>query len=91
VGEVVPSLPLRRAWSAAGAPSTSEDKLTEEIRRLGGEPDVDGDGKVVYRFPDLARETRALAAARRTAPAEEKSPGEVIFSSLDEPADRDES
>jgi len=83
VGETVPSVPLRRAWVAAGAPPLDEAQLTAEVRRLGGEPDVDEGGQVVYRFPDLARETRALAAARRAAPAAERSPGEVIFSSLD--------
>jgi uncharacterized membrane protein len=83
VGETVPSVPLRRAWVAAGAPPLDEAQLTAEVRRLGGEPDVDEGGQVVYRFPDLARETRALAAARRSAPADERSPGEVIFSSLD--------
>jgi hypothetical protein len=83
VGEVVPALPLQRAWVAAGAPAIAEAEMTAEVRRLGGEPDVDEGGQVVYRFPDLARETRALASARRAAPATERSPGEVIFSSLD--------
>jgi hypothetical protein len=91
VGEVVPSVPLHRAWVAAGAPALAEPQMTAEVRRLGGEPDVDEGGQVVYRFPDLARETRALTAARRAAPARERSPGEVIFSSNDDAPARDES
>jgi hypothetical protein len=92
VGEVVPALPLRRAWLAAGGPVQLDEKaLTEEVRRLGGEPDVDDEGKVVYRFSDLARETRALGAARRAAPSQERFAGEVIFSSLDDGDEREKS
>jgi hypothetical protein len=83
VGETVPAVPLQRAWTAAGAPALTEQQLTSEVRRLGGEPDVDEGGQIVYRFPDLARETRALTAARRAAPSEERSPGQVLFSSGD--------
>jgi hypothetical protein len=83
--ELVAAADLRRAWADAGAPQPSEAELTEEVRRLGGEPDVTDDGQLVYKFPDLAREARALAAERRAARPEERSAGEVIFSSLPAP------
>jgi hypothetical protein len=87
--EVVPAGELRKAWRLAGGPELNERALTEEVRRLGGEPDVDeATGGVIYRFPDLSREAQALAAERKAAPASERQVGQVLFSSL---GSRDES
>jgi hypothetical protein len=84
--EVVPAGELRKAWRLAGGPELSEKALTEEVRRLGGEPDVDeATGAVVYRFADLAREGRALTAERKAAPDSERRVGQVLFSSLPTP------
>jgi hypothetical protein len=81
--EVVPAGELRKAWRLAGGPELSEQALTEEVRRVGGEPDVDeASGALIYRFADLAREGRALAAERKAAPESERRVGQVLFSSL---------
>jgi hypothetical protein len=84
--EVVPAGDLRKAWTTAGGPELTEAALTDEVRRLGGEPDVDETtGTLVYRFEDLAREAKALSAERKAAPAAERLVGEVLFSSLGSP------
>jgi hypothetical protein len=83
--EVVEAGELRKAWLAAGGPAVGEAELTAEVRKLGGEPDVNEAGKLIYRFEDLSREARALAAERKAAPLAERSPGEVVFSSLAAP------
>jgi hypothetical protein len=83
--ETVPAGDLRRAWRLAGGPDLTEADLTKEVRRLGGEPDVADSGTLVYRFPDLHREARALAAERKSAPASERRVGQVVFSSLTTP------
>jgi hypothetical protein len=80
--EVLDATELRRAWMSSGAPLPTEKELTEEVRRLGGEPDVDDSGKLVYRFPDLTREAKALAADRKSASPAERSVGQILFSSL---------
>jgi hypothetical protein len=85
--EVVGSEALRQAWLAAGGGEVSEAELTEEVRRLGGEPDVDDAGKLIYRFADLHRESQALKVERLSASPTERSPGQVLFSSLDPPDD----
>jgi hypothetical protein len=85
--ELRPATELRQAWLTAGGGQLSDAHLTTEVRRLGGEPDVTDDGQLVFRFADLARESKALTTQRRSASPTERSPGEVIFSSLpdDEP------
>jgi hypothetical protein len=80
--EVVEATDLRRAWMSAGAPMPKESELTEEVRRMGGEPDVREDGTLIYRFADLHRESQSLVAGRKAAPASERSVGQVLFSSL---------
>jgi hypothetical protein len=51
------------------------------VRALGGDVDLDAQGKLVYRFTTEARERRALDALRAAAPLVEASPGAVVFSS----------
>jgi hypothetical protein len=56
---------LSHAWiEATGRPITPR-ALAEEMHALGGEPDVDGEARLLFRFPDLDHEARALAAERR--------------------------
>jgi hypothetical protein len=82
-GGVLDGSRARRAWEAGAGTGVSGKQLTEEIRTLGGEPDVDEDGKSIFRFADLARERQSLAQDRRDAPAEEQRAGAVLFSSLE--------
>jgi hypothetical protein len=76
-----------RAWLAATgpdgghSPEEATPRIEAAVRALGGDIDLDADGKIVYRFATEARERRALAAARAAAPAEEARPGPVVFSS----------
>jgi hypothetical protein len=83
--EVVEASDLRKAWMSTGAPLPTDSALTEEVRRLGGEPDVNDDGKLIFRFADLHRESLALATDRKGASAGERSVGQVLFSSLGTP------
>ena len=78
--QVVEAGEVRRAWLSSGGPPVGEAELTEEVRMVGGEPDVE-DGKLVYRFEDLHRESRALSTQRQSASPAERSVGEVLFSS----------
>jgi hypothetical protein len=76
-----------RAWLGAAGPDggrSAEDatpRIEAAVRALGGDIDLDADGKIVYRFATEARERRALAAARAAASAEEARPGPIVFSS----------
>lgn len=73
---------LAQAWQqAAGLPPSSERQLTDELLRLGGDLKEDDQGVLHWRFPDLAREGRALVEARNTAPDEERQAGSVVFDS----------
>ncbi len=71
---------LTGAWLAAGAGAIEEHDLTAEVRRIGGEPDVDDQGKVIYRFTDIAAEKKALTAARSSASPDERKVAPVAFS-----------
>jgi hypothetical protein len=56
---------LSHAWVEAAGHAIKPAALTAEMRALGGEPDVDADAHLLFRFPDLDHEARALAALRR--------------------------
>jgi hypothetical protein len=72
---------LTKAWEkAAGSPPGGKE-LTREIVALGGDAEVQDDGRVLYRFPDLEAEGQALEAEREAAADEEARVGKVIFSS----------
>jgi hypothetical protein len=72
---------LQAAWkSAAGQPVGSKE-LTREVVALGGDVEIEDDGKVRYRFPDLEAENLALKAEREAASEEEARVGKVVFSS----------
>ncbi len=80
---VMPAGALAAAWKAAAGRTIVQTDLTAEVRELGGEPDVDDAGRLIYRFDDLAREGRSLEKERRAASSEELRAGDVIFSSKD--------
>jgi hypothetical protein len=73
-------------WKGAPIDPT---KYTDDARKvlekllveLDGDVDTDANGRVLYRFPRLAEELRAVAKARDEAPA--PALGQVIFSSDD--------
>lgn len=83
MGAIVQAKELSLAWIKAGGGSVDEQTLTEEVRALGGEPDVDDAGRLVYKFEEVDREVKALQQERRIAPAAEESVGEVLFGSDD--------
>jgi hypothetical protein len=77
----------RRAWLSGAGVKDSEaltPQIEASVRSLGGEIDLDADGKVVYRFSTEARERRALEVLRAAAPRAEALPGAVVFSSGEE-------
>jgi hypothetical protein len=80
-----------RAWLAAAGPDggatleAATPRIEAAVRALGGEIDLDADGKLVYRFAVAARERAALAATRGAASAGEAAPGAIVFSSDEKP------
>jgi hypothetical protein len=84
VAELSPDV-ARRAWAAAaGGDAGKADptpRIEAAVRALGGEIDLDADGKLVYRFTTVAREHAALAAQRTRASLDEAQPGAIVFSS----------
>jgi hypothetical protein len=56
---------LSHAWIEAAGHPIAPAALTDEMQALGGEADLDGDARLLFRFPDLDYEARALAAERR--------------------------
>lgn len=77
----------RRAWlTGAGVEAGKVDptpRIEAAVRSMGGEVDLDAEGKLVYRFATEARERGALAALRARASLAEAQPGAVVFSSDD--------
>ncbi|MFO0756997.1 MAG: hypothetical protein U0359_10915 [Byssovorax sp.] len=72
---------LSKAWTdAAGSPPPPKE-LTRQVVALGGDVEIEDDGQVRYRFPDLEAENRALKAEREAASEEEAAVGKVVFSS----------
>jgi hypothetical protein len=56
---------LSHVWIEAAGRPIAPRALAEELHAFGGEPDVDGEARLLFRFPDLDHEARALAAERR--------------------------
>jgi hypothetical protein len=71
------------AWTAAAGRAPDERELTEAVRSLGGELELDPDGKLVYEFDVVARERAAIQSERTRASSDEASPGAVVFSSAE--------
>jgi hypothetical protein len=86
VAELSPEV-ARRTWATAvGGDAGKADptpRIEAAVRALGGEVDLDAEGKVVYRFTTVAREHAALAALRTRASIAEAQPGAIVFSSTD--------
>jgi hypothetical protein len=55
---------LSHVWVESSGHPIAARALTEEMRALGGEPDVDGEARLMFRFPDLDHEARAVARHR---------------------------
>jgi hypothetical protein len=55
---------LSHVWIAGSGAAIGPQRLANELRALGGEPDVDDHSRLQFRFPDLDHEARALAALR---------------------------
>lgn len=55
---------LSHVWVEGAGHAITPRRLVEEVSALGGEPDVDEEARLVFRFPDLDHEARALAAVR---------------------------
>jgi hypothetical protein len=66
-GAPVSAHALSHVWAEAAGHAIAPHRLTAELRALGGEPDVDDQARLQYRFPDLDYEARALALVRTRA------------------------
>jgi hypothetical protein len=67
-GTAVGAHALSHAWAEAAGHAIRPQRLASELRALGGEPDVDDQARLQFRFPDLDHEARALAAFRAGQP-----------------------
>jgi hypothetical protein len=56
---------LSHAWVSAAGRAVTSRRLMDEVQALGGEPDVDAEARLHFRFPDLDHEARALNDLRR--------------------------
>ena len=72
---------LEEAYRKAAGIAPDAKELTRELVRLGGDVEIEAEGRVRYRFADLETEAAALEAEREAAADEEKKPGKVVFSS----------
>jgi hypothetical protein len=72
---------LQKAYRAAAGREPDPKELTREVVALGGDVDLEAEGGVRYRFPDLEAEATALHAEREAAAEEEAKVGKVIFTS----------
>jgi hypothetical protein len=74
---------LAGAYRQAAGREIDSKELTREIVALGGDVDLEAEGGIRYRFPELEAESRALQAEREAAAEEEARVGKVVFSSED--------
>lgn len=72
---------LTKAWSSAAGKAPDAKEITREVVALGGDVEIQEDGRVRYRFPDLEAEAAALKAEREAASEEEARVGKIVFSS----------
>jgi hypothetical protein len=63
-GAPVSAHALSHVWAACAGRAIQARQLLEEMRALGGEPDVDAEARLQFRFPDLDEESRALQSLR---------------------------
>jgi hypothetical protein len=55
---------LSHVWAECAGQAIRPRQLREEMQALGGEPDVDEEARLQFRFPDLDEESRVLALLR---------------------------
>jgi hypothetical protein len=55
---------LSHAWVIGSGRAIRQSRLFEEVVALGGEPDVDSQARIHFRFPDLDHEAQALTNLR---------------------------
>ncbi|MBI5498234.1 MAG: hypothetical protein HY904_24745 [Deltaproteobacteria bacterium] len=67
-----------RAWEQGSGFAPSEDQLTRQLLRLGGDLQIE-EGRKDWRFPELAHELAALREARSGASDDEAKLGPVVF------------
>lgn len=72
---------LARLFRKSAGRAPRRDELKDMLLRMGGETTHLDDGTQRWRFPDLARERRALLPARLAASAAEASAGAIVFDS----------
>lgn len=72
---------LENAWKSAAGTAPDAKEITREVVALGGDVEIQDDGRVRYRFPDLEAEAAALRAEREAASEEEARVGKIVFSS----------
>ena len=72
---------LENAWRSAAGKAPDAKEITREVVALGGDVEIQDDGRVRYRFPDLEAEAAALRAEREAASEEEARVGKIVFSS----------
>ena len=72
---------LKQSWVEQADAKVDDKEFTREIVRLGGELELDKEETLVYRFPAVEAEIRALNDARLKANKSEAYVGDVVFSS----------
>ena len=72
---------IKKCWEQVSGGSQVTDKiLVKEVALLGGEVEVDDQGKMVYRFKQLEGELLTLKEEREQASESEKNVGAVVYS-----------
>lgn len=74
---------LTDAYRRASGRDVDSKELTREIVSLGGDVDLEAEGGIRYRFPELEAEQRAVEAEREAAAEEEARLGKIVYSSED--------
>jgi len=74
---------LVEAYRDAAGRTVDSKELTREIVSLGGDVDLEAAEGILYHFPELEAEKRALQAEREATAEEDARVGKVVFSSED--------
>lgn len=73
---------IKSAWEQVSRSKPDDKAIVREVVRLGGELEMDDDGKTIFRFKQLEAELQALTQERESATDAEKQVGPVVFSTL---------
>lgn len=79
LGEVLRMPDAMAAWRNATGRAPREADLQRRLIELGGDLEIAEDGSTGWRFAELEREQRALAAAREQVDDDERATGAVVF------------